>query len=222
MKHRAPHGFTLVEVLAVIVIILIIAGWILAAFGSANTKAARARADAEIKLMSTACESFKADFGSYPRLAVVTEAEQAGGTPPIDPRKDGNPTAMAYTDASAFLYKALSGDADLDGKLTPPDEPSKGYMHFENRLLRGNKDANGRIIKVICIQDPFGNSYGYSTAAAKAEEDLKADIAAKGDKAARDDHPVGFNPNFDLWSTGGKILTGTPSDLDRNSWVKNW
>ncbi len=207
MKHRSNHGFTLLEVLAVIVIILVIAGWIITAAQGANAKAARHRAEAEIRDMAMACEMYKTDFGSYPRSDATEPV--TGGEAPIDPQRDGNPTTDAYKKASLFLYIALSGDENMDGKLTPPDEPSKGYMDFQtnSRMLYGNKDQNGKIAKVLYLQDPFGNSYGYSTANAKQEDDFKADAKVNGSKAKRPATAAGFNPNFDLWSTGGKVST---------------
>ena len=50
------------------------------------------------------------------------------------------------------------------------------------------------------IQDPFGYSYGYSTA-------NQADPIT----------PNGYNPTFDLWSTAGGTTT---SDIPK--WIKNW
>jgi len=55
---------------------------------------------------------------------------------------------------------------------------------------------------VNAIQDPFGYSYGYST------------IQATGTDPAK-----GFNPTFDLWSTGGKT-GGTAKDIA--NWITNW
>jgi prepilin-type N-terminal cleavage/methylation domain-containing protein len=224
MRKRVNHGFTLLEVLAVIVIILVIAGWIISAAQSANGRAARIRAQGEITDMSMACERYKTDYGSYPRSDSLTE-QVTGGDAPIDPLKDGNPNSDAYKKASLFLYVALSGDENMDGKLTPPDEPSKGYMDFytNSRMLAGTKDKDGKLTHVLYIQDPFGNSYGYSTAGAKQEDDFKADAKANGSKAKRAATPKGINPSFDLWSTGGKVIANsTPSDSDRNAWVKNW
>jgi prepilin-type N-terminal cleavage/methylation domain-containing protein len=223
MKHRTNQGFTLLEVLAVVVIILVIASWIISAAQSANTKGARARALGEITDMGMACEHYKTEYGSYPRFEGVTEGA-TGGDVPIDPLRDGNPASDKYKKASAFLYTALSGDEDMNGKLTPPDEPSKGYMDFQtnSRMLAGNKDKDGKITKVLYLQDPFGNSYGYSTAGARQEDDFKAEAKAKGDKATRASKPAGINPTFDLWSTGGKVSTTGASDADRNSWIKNW
>lgn len=222
MKLRSNHGFTLLEVLAVVVIILVIAGWIITAAQSANAKAARARALVEINGMDVACNAYKTDFGSFPR-SDATEAVN-GGEAPIDPLRDGNPTTDAYKKSSAFLYVALSGDDNMDGKLTPPDEVSKGYMDFQtnNRMLAGTKDQNGKVTKVLYLQDPFGYSYGYSTANAKQEDDFKADAKANGSKAKRAEKPSGINPTYDLWSTSGKVSTNGATDSDRNSWVKNW
>jgi hypothetical protein len=56
---------------------------------------------------------------------------------------------------------------------------------------------------VTFIADPYGNSYGYSTANA-------ADIEAN--PAVAPTH--GYNPDYDLWSTSGTTAQG--------AWVKNW
>lgn len=223
MKHRSTQGFTLLEVLAVVVIILVIASWIVSAAATANKRAAAKRAESEIKDMEMACEHFKTEYGTYPRFEKVTEPS-TDGEAPIDPQRDGNPNSDAYKKSTEFLYRALSGDENLDNKLSPPAEVSKGYMDFQsnNRMLGGTKDKNGKITKVQYLQDPFGNSYGYCTAGAKLEDDFKAQVQAKGKDAKRPETTVGFNSSFDLWSTGGKVTTGTVSDSDRNGWVKNW
>jgi len=227
MRRHSAHGFTLIEILTVVVVILIIAAFVVNAAGLAQRKAARARALGEISTMSAACESYKADNGTYPRQAGVTEADQTGnGDAPIDPKKHGNPAGQNYQKASQFLYVELSGDKDLNGVLNGGSEPKKGYMAFDKNQLGTTKDENGGITKVNYIQDPFGVSYGYSTAGAQAEELFKAEAATKGDKATpRGADSPGFNPTFDLWSTAGSKVPGSASastDLDRNQWVKNW
>jgi hypothetical protein len=56
------------------------------------------------------------------------------------------------------------------------------------------------------IQDPFGNSYGYSTIQAATLNTTK-----------------GYNPTFDLWSTAGLTTTATPPPAaDQLQWIKNW
>jgi len=55
------------------------------------------------------------------------------------------------------------------------------------------------------IQDPFGNSYGYSTANSVSSA-------------------LGYNPTFDLWSTVGLTSNPPPSGTDTITpqWIKNW
>ena len=227
MKRQDARGFTLIEILTVIVVILIIAGFVIHAAGSAQIHGAKARARAEIAAISAACEAYKADNGTYPRRAGVTEPEEtANAASPIDPKKDGNARSQNYQIASQYLYTELSGDKDLNGRLGGTGEPTKGYMAFDKNQLGATKDAAGVITRVNYIQDPFGNSYGYSTAGAKAEESYLGQLAANGSKAdPRSANSPGYNPTYDLWSTADKkppVAGQTVTDQDRNQWVKNW
>src|SRR3954469_5977168 len=100
MRAKGRAGFTIVEVLVVMAIILVLAGLVLATSSYVHNKGARSRAEAEIAAMSAALENYRADNGIYPVDASV-DARVA-----LDPG--------LYTTASLNLYKALSGDADND------------------------------------------------------------------------------------------------------------
>jgi general secretion pathway protein G len=65
-------GFTLIELLVVIAIIAILAGLILSTAGGIQKMAARNRAEAEVKALEAALESYKADNGDYPLSADYT------------------------------------------------------------------------------------------------------------------------------------------------------
>lgn len=210
MKRHSSHGFTLIEVLTVIVIILIIAGWVITAFGPANKKAADARAKSEIQMISNACENYKADNGEYPREPGKTEGT---GESPIDPKIHGNPQAANYKASTLALYNLLAGATS--GNLRP-DQDKKSYLNFSSykNMLGGPKQGT----QVQFLQDPFGNSYGYCTAGAKAAEDQRSKRGGSDPSATT----AGYNTSFDLWSTGGKVYTSTPTDQDRMVWIKNW
>ncbi len=206
-----PHpssksAFTLIEMLTVMAVIAILASMIVAVNGFAHKKAALTRADAEIRTISAASEAYKAEAGGYPRDATDSDL--------LDPRVEGNPTTSKYKKSSLVIYKALSGDENLDGKAK-----EKGYCEFRPDQLQ--KDATG---KMAFIKDPFGNSYGYSTAGATAEEAYRQDVQ----KDASTKRPTGtalkgFNPTFDLWSTGGVVSSASSKiDDDIKRWVKNW
>ncbi|HEX5490793.1 MAG TPA: type II secretion system protein [Candidatus Udaeobacter sp.] len=184
--NRRCDAFTLIELILVFGIILVLAGLILSTAGYARKKAARARAETEIAAISAACENYKADNGVYPRDNATNQY-----TDTLDARQYFDATQAVYNNASFYLYTQLSGDTT--GNRNPT---GKIYMTFKPNMLLP-PGGNGT---VTAISDPFGNSYGYSTA-------NQADPAT----------PKGYNPTFDLWSTAG----GTTTD-DTPKWIKNW
>ncbi len=60
-------GFTLIELLAVITIIGILAGMVLAIAGYSQRRAARSRTQTEMAEMMRALDAYRQDFGQYPR-----------------------------------------------------------------------------------------------------------------------------------------------------------
>jgi hypothetical protein len=159
----------------------------LSTVGYARKKSAGARAETEIAAMSSACENYKADTGIYPRGA---------NSDILNARASGNPSQ--YQSASLDLYNALFGA--MGGSRTPT---SKSYFVFKPNMLF----PVDQTLNVLYIQDPFGNSYGYSTI-----------------QAATQDTTLGYNPTFDLWSTAGLTSNPPPSGTDTITpqWIKNW
>ena len=211
MRHFGKSAFTLIEMLTVMAVISILASLVVAVNSFAQKKSALVRAEGEIRTMSAACESYKADMGGYPRDVGSGDASEIK-TDLLCPVFDGDPLADKYRNACLILYKSLSGDEDADGKAS-----GKLYCEFLPNQLK--KNSNGEI---QFIQDPFGNSYGYSTNGAASEEYylslLEKNPSAKRPKSG------GFNPTFDLWSTGGVICKESAGGLNpvRKRWVKNW
>src|SRR4030095_7713206 len=170
MKRSITSAFTLIEMLTVMAVIAILASLIVAVYGFAQKKAALSRAAGEISAMGSACENYKGDFAGYPREIDPSGKKDDSATDDLDPREDGDPTDKKYKKASLYLYKCLSGDAkpgtDATRRANPDDEPdgkpeTKGYCEFKPDQLDKNKEGS-----IKFIVDPFGNSYGYSTAGA--------------------------------------------------------
>jgi type II secretory pathway pseudopilin PulG len=110
----------------------------------------------------------------------------------------GDPTQSTYQNASLSLYKAISGDADNDSNRIAE---SKSYFSFKpNQLYPLTQNQ-----AVTYIRDPFRkeNSYGYSTV-----------------KSSNPTGTDGYNPTYDLWSTGGVSSSANPPD--QTQWIKNW
>jgi prepilin-type N-terminal cleavage/methylation domain-containing protein len=173
-KRKMHYAFTVVELLVVITILLVLAGLIFATSGYVQKKGARSRAQAEIAAMSAALENYRADNGIYPRDART------------DALKSRNPDPLTYAPASLYLYDQLAGATD--GSRTPT---AKSYFAFKpNQLSPTDQTQN-----ITFIRDPFGDSYGYSTAGQLSPA-------------------AGYNPTFDLWSRAG--------EADQARWIKNW
>jgi general secretion pathway protein G len=177
-------AFTIIELLVVISLIIILAGLVLSTVDYVQKKGARSRAETEIAAISAALESYKADNGIYPTDTTRTEM--------LDPAANINLTN--YAAASLYLYEQLSGDVNGNRQ---PVATAKTYFAFKSNQL----SPSDQTLNVTAIRDPFGNSYGYSTA-----------------KAANPTGTVGYNPTFDLWSTAG-ATSGTPNQAQ---WIKNW
>jgi len=188
-------AFTLIELIVVIAIIIVLAGLILSTVGYVQKKGARSRAETEIAAMSAACESYKADNGIYPRDTTSNTTDNLNAQTDLNP--SATPFPNVYQKASQFLYGELSADRDFDGTA---DTGSRSYLSLKPGSLLRNDMSNppSSSNQVTAIRDPFGNSYGYSTANQVAPAN-------------------GYNPTFDLWSTaGGTQLSDVPG------WIKNW
>ena len=180
---RAEGAVTIIELLLVIIIILILAGLTLSISSYVQNKGARARAETEIAAISAALESYKADNGIYPTSA---------NTNALNPATATNPSS--YVTACQDLYIQLSGDSDGNPTTTTSSDTKNYLGFFKPNMLKPNPPGAGTYFR-----DPFGNSYGYSTA-----------------KASNPSGSVGNNPTFDLWSTGGSVTS------DTSKWIKNW
>ncbi len=66
---RRPHGFTTVELLVVIGIIVLLASMLLVMVSRGYTASRRVRAQADLQVIALGLEAYKQDFGDYPRPA---------------------------------------------------------------------------------------------------------------------------------------------------------
>jgi len=70
-KSRSTCGFTLVELLIVIGIIVALATLLLPMAGKVSREAVRTRMAADLAVISGALEAYRADFGNYPRMGAT-------------------------------------------------------------------------------------------------------------------------------------------------------
>jgi type II secretory pathway pseudopilin PulG len=198
---RRYNAFTLIELVLVVGIIIVLAGLVLSTVGYARKKGARARAETEIAALSAACENYKADNGIYPRTSVTDTFTAVTNRTPPDPQPTSyDPSVTAYSFTSFYLYGQLSGNPSGDRTTYTQQR----YFQFKTNMLSPPSGTG----TVTAIRDPFGNSYGYSTAQA-----LYIDNPGVNPN-------YGFNPTFDLWSTGG--TSNVTDAVYEKVWLTNW
>ncbi len=77
-SRTATRGFTLVELMAVITIIVILAALVVGAMSFVNERRAKNQAQVQIELLSKAIQDYKFDMGNYPGLADNTPVDGTG------------------------------------------------------------------------------------------------------------------------------------------------
>jgi len=137
--ERSRAAFTLIELLAVITIIGILAGLTLGAAGAVRRHGATSTAKAEVAALQAACDRYYADNNSYPTTT---------NSMPADPSSSFNPTNAGYTDFGKVLFTNLVGSTNLSTAPT-----SKRYFEPKPTMV----NTNGYFI------DPWGYAYGYNS-----------------------------------------------------------
>jgi prepilin-type N-terminal cleavage/methylation domain-containing protein len=185
MKNpKQPPGFTLIEMITVMTIIVLLAGIVVGSMGYVQGRQAREKAKAQIALLSKAIEEYKMDMGVYPGDEITTS--------PPGGYFGGQSANTEQGDHTNALYRALF----YEGWNFIEKEEGNNFTSRKIYLVqldpRDNKQgwvekvaANGEVKPDLKILDPWGNAYLYR----------------RGTSAQ--------NPDFDLWSTGKDGLTQT-------------
>jgi general secretion pathway protein G len=137
--RRSQDGFTLIELMVVILIIGLLATIVVQNLRSATDKAKRVKAQADISQIKSALDRYYLDAGSYPTsdqgLPALITAPTTGNDPkdwggpyieriPLDPW--GHPY-LYQSDGNEYLLKSFGADgaeggegknADIDGSST--------------------------------------------------------------------------------------------------------
>jgi len=142
---REPSAFTLVELLAVITVIGILAGLTLGAAGAVRRHGATSQAKAEVAALQAACERYFADNNAYPTNA---SSDNTG----CDPSSNFEPTATSYTKAGIVLFTNLFGGNQYN--MSPS---GKRYFEPKPSMVSSTNGANPY------LKDPWGNAYGYNS-----------------------------------------------------------
>jgi len=116
-SSRRRPGFTLVQVLIVLVILSMLAALLMGSFGKSRAEAARAQCDIRMKSIALALDTYKQEIGHYPKELTELRTRQYLADPqalrcPADPRLNGS-----YADY--YVLRAPRDNKDLPSLLCP-------------------------------------------------------------------------------------------------------
>ena len=134
-SRRDAGGFSLMELVVVVAIIVLLAGLTMAGMAFVNQKNAREKAKVQVKLIENALENYFGDNRAYP--------------PALDPTGErGDEVLYKYLYYDGFEARDEGGVVYLP-ELDPENNTKSGQAWMEG------KDAQARII------DPWGTYYRY-------------------------------------------------------------
>jgi prepilin-type N-terminal cleavage/methylation domain-containing protein len=143
-KNSSPYAFTLVELLAVITIIGILAGLTLGAAGAVRRHGASSTAKAEVAALQAACDRYFADNNQYPTTNSMPDPSSSS---------DVNPSpGSTYGTAGKALFNSLFGTNQYN---LPPS--TKRYFEPKPAMVSSATQADPYFI------DPWGYAYGYNS-----------------------------------------------------------
>ena len=114
-NKQGQSGFTIVELLIVIVVIAILAAITIVAYNGITTRARTTKALSNATNVKTVAETFNADAGRYP----ATQAQFASGF-------DGGSGAITKLPAGITLVSGLAGTGVADFNGTEPITAANG------------------------------------------------------------------------------------------------
>jgi prepilin-type N-terminal cleavage/methylation domain-containing protein len=217
-QQRPSHrGFTLLEVLVVIILIAILAVLVLGILFRESghvESAARNRSVSAHGAIQAALEEYKEKFGSYPEPANPKEEDQfAGITFPIG--------------GAHMLYQAITGDGN--SAIVMKSAPSGGASESDGKV-----SADELQFTLSASPLPKSVIYPPNLSAGTVRPRLLVDgwgrpfQYTKGDPDPAKNKAI--NPTYDLWSLGPKPGSSPPSDSLASKrdekitgpWIKNW
>jgi prepilin-type N-terminal cleavage/methylation domain-containing protein len=225
------RGFTLIEIMIVVGIIILIASVLLVSFTGVFTKSKEAQAAATIETLKTNVESFQNRWGVPPPATLRDLGVLVGYPSLVDPNEDNvGIEAMVlalrskreggpYLDHVLFADDTRRANLDIDTFIEAAAAPN--FLDIEDSTSRD-------LFEVI---DPWGNPYVYLDMATLAAGDFKYNVTlvdgsrvtinpTEAQNALR--HPVtgAYPTSYAIWSFGPDGINDYGRGDDIASWPK--
>lgn len=143
MRPLWSRSFTLVELLAVITIIAILAGLVLGGAGAVRSRAARGQAQAEVAGIEAGLERYRLDFGDFPVATNISTNNSFYGLVPT------HSSYIGSSNAGQILFTSLWGASNYVSTTAG----RRQYLSVKASMV----NTSG----VNFFKDPWGYAYGY-------------------------------------------------------------
>ena len=186
-NNRRLAGYTLVEILGVLAVIVILAGITFGTAAGIQSARMKSIAKAEIALMTHALSRFYAEYGDYP----ITEGEENN----------------AVTLSKALLgWKVFRGNPTrMVDRTDIPAEGIKAFIELSKIFYEGNLPKSEKVIPSnVKFIDPWGQAYVYAYKESKEWDNYSFVLYSKG--LDRADTKLG----------AGGVLSTNFKNLDKN------
>ncbi len=186
-------GFTLLELLVVIVIIMFLVGITIPIVSSIQSNAKKGVTSAQISQLELALKQFESDFGVFPPDNYTASPISIGGVSiPVDSDLDTGSKCLIFFLGSKFIFSSTSFN-DIYGpyiefKRAQIDEVT-GAVFTDNPPDITIEGING-LTKVYQYEDSFGSYYSYDSSS-----------------------PSNNTASFDIYSFGPDKTPSTSDDI---------
>ena len=176
MSKRTKYGFTLVELLVVVAVILLLAGMLFRIGNLVSDRAQRARAISDMQAIANALEEYYAAHGIYPptRGMRYTYPDPGLQPPQMRDNDDVNADGFQYGLASYLYFRGEHDPARDQSDRDQSDEAIKNRWQSylaELSLARGAVPRSNVLTDVtlvysnltMTVVNPWGGSYNYES-----------------------------------------------------------
>jgi len=160
IKTASNNGFSLIELMVMVLMVVVLTGLVLGTTGYMHKKAIQVKCEAQFAVMGFAIEAYKSDHGHYPRI-YAGQPQPAGGSSILDViawkndslKKDGATSIARALRLGLNDYRKTYINVSMAGQ-------SKFMVNEEGRIVQSGKA--GSMPGAERLANPAGKIYNYT------------------------------------------------------------
>lgn len=196
------NGFTLIELMVVVLIIVILSAITIASLPGIQNKINRAKVEAFLAELEAGLDRFEIDNGLYP-------LNEPSGDDPSAREASG-------LEGAAILYRYLSGDYNLNGELFDNSgERDPGDNDYPIYVPKLDGDSNEESKDKKSVANPSGSGY-------LVVDSYNSPIRYLAEKPNKRTEKLTKNPTYDIWSIVDTDPANASDFKTQSKYITNW